>query len=310
MISSVLIAAIALAIFALVLTAALSPLETLSWWAGWTEQELGETPPLPDTDRSNNRQYIVYLSGVASISGRYLLPREKAFIRRLKKKFPDAVIISDVFPYSPKGLPLLAAPRLFDRLWRRVQKFQISERQTILSVLINLRNVFQVMVSADHRYGPIFNQGAASVIETALLHKGYARGAGAPIVIIGYSGGAQVAVGATPFLTERLRAPIEVISIGGVMASDPGLAFVRKLHHLAGDGDNIQRLGGVLFPERWPLLSYSYWNAAKREGRIKIHPMPNVIHAGVKGYFGRPPINGTPNSARTVEKIASLLPQA
>lgn len=307
MISSVLIAAIGLAVFALVLTAALSPLETLSWWAGWTEKELGETPPEPKGDADNHRRYIVYLSGVASISGRFLLPREKAFIRRLRKKFPDAVIVSDVFPYSPKGLPLLASPRLFDRLWRRAQKFQISERQTVLSVLINLRNIFQVMVSADHRYGPIFNQGAAGVIETALLENGYRRGGGAPIAIIGYSGGAQVAVGAAPFLTERLRAPIDVISIGGVIASDPGLPFVRKLHHIAGDSDNIQRLGAILFPERWPLLGYSTWNTAKREGRIEMHQLDNIIHSGVKGYFGRPPVNGVSNSERTADKLAALL---
>ncbi|MEO1136168.1 MAG: hypothetical protein AAFW68_06100, partial [Pseudomonadota bacterium] len=105
----------------------------------------------------------------------------------------------------------------------------------------------------------------------------------------------------------RLRAPVDVISIGGVVASDPGLAFVRKLHHIAGDGDNIQRLGAILFPERWPLLSYSTWNTAKREGRIQLHRLDSIIHAGVKGYFGRPPVNGISNSERTAEKIASLL---
>lgn len=310
MISSVLIAAIAIAVLALVLTAALSPLETLSWWAGWTEQELGETAPAPASETNNDRLYIVYLSGVASISGQYLLPREKAFIRRLAKRFPNAVIISDVFPYSPKGLPLLAGPRLFDRLWRRVQKFQLRERQTLLSILINLRNIFQVMVSADHRYGPIFNQGAASVIETALIENGYQRGRGSPVAIIGYSGGAQVAVGAAPFLTDRLRAPIDVISIGGVIASDPGLEFIRRLHHLKGDGDAIQRIGALLFPERWSLMGYSAWNTAKREGRIESHALENMIHAGVKGYFGRPLVNGVSNAERTVEKIASLLPRA
>lgn len=307
MISDVLLAAVGLGLFALLLTAALSPLETLSWWAGWTEEELGETPPAPADGNNHKGRYIVYLSGVASISGQFLLPREKAFIRKLHQRFPDAAIVSGVFPYSPSGQPLLASPRLFDRLWRRVQFFKLRERQTILAALINLRNIFQVMVSADHRYGPIFNQGAAHVIETVLLKEGYKRGSGALVSIIGYSGGAQVAVGAAPFLSARLQAPIDVISLGGVLASDPGLNYVRCLHHFVGDRDGIERLGAVMFPDRWPAAAYSEWNAARRHGRVKIHKIPGMTHAGVNGYFGRVPANGVSNAERTIEMIASLI---
>lgn len=311
MITSSLIAILLLGVGALIVTAALSPLETLSWWAGWTENEIDDAPAPEPTNRSDNTQngrpphYIVYLSGVASISGRFLLPREKAFIRRLKARMPDAVIIADVFPYSPKGLPLLASPRVFDRLWRRVQKLKLDEKQSILSALINLRNIFQVLVSADHRYGPIFSQGAASVIENALYKHGYR--AGAPLAVVGYSGGAQMALGATPFLKARLKAPIDVIGLGGVLASDPGLAYVRRLHHIIGARDNIQKVGAILFPERWAAMAYSDWNAATRDGRIAKHVMPGMTHAGVKGYFGRPKVNGVSNAERTVEKIAMVL---
>lgn len=307
MISDVLLVAFGLGLFALILTAALSPLETLSWWAGWTEEELDETSPPPPNPDGRRRRYIVYLSGVASLSGEFLLPREKAFIRRLHQKFPDAVIVSDVFPYSPNGMPLLESPRLFDRIWRRAQMLKLRERQSLFHTLINLRNIFQVMVSADHRYGPIFNQGAASVIENALIEDSYVRGSGAPVIIIGYSGGAQVAVGAAPFLKARLGADIDVISLGGVLASDPGLNYVRQLHHLTGDRDRIERVGAVLFPDRWKVLAYSDWNAGKKDGRIHIHRLPRMSHAGVKGYFGRPPVNGVSNAERTLEKIAELI---
>ncbi len=307
MISTVLMTIMLLGLFALMATAALAPLETLSWWAGWTEEELGETPPAPSSEARPALRYIVYLSGVASISGRYLLPREKAFIRLLRKRLPGDVLVSNVFPYSPQGLPLLEAPRLFEQVWRRAQLFKLTDRQTFLSVLINLRNIFQVMVSADHRYGPIFNQGAASVIEAALDKAGYPRGSGAAVTIIGYSGGAQVAAGAAAFLTVRLRAPIDVISIGGVLASDPGLGYVRKFHHLIGDRDNVQRIGAAVFPERWPLIATSEWNAGKRDGRISAHVLPGVTHAGVNGYFGRPLIDGMSNAQRTAETIGGLL---
>ncbi len=307
MIPEVLFATFGLGFFALLLTAALSPLETLSWWAGWTEEELGDDPSPPARPVGGPKRYVVYLSGVASLSGDFLLPRERSFLRRLRQKFPDAAVVSDVFPYSPQGMPLLETPRLFDRVWRRAQMLKLRERQSLLHALINLRNIFQVMVSADHRYGPIFNQGAASVIERALVDDGYVRGSGAPVVIIGYSGGAQVAVGAAAFLKARLRAPIDVISLGGVLASDPGLNYVRKLHHIAGGRDKIERVGAIMFPDRWKIMGYSDWNAGKRDGRIEIHRLPDMRHAGVNGYFGRPPVNGISNAERTLAKIAELI---
>ncbi len=308
MISEILVVSIGLAIVALLTTAALSPLETLSWWAGWTEQEPAAPAASKETaDDRENTMYIVYLSGVASISGRYLLRREEIFIRALRRRFPRAVIIEDVFPYSPSGMPLLASPRLFDRLWRWIQKTDLQGRRTLLRGLTNFRNIYQVMVSADHRYGPIFSQGAANGVETALKNAGYRPGSGARIAVLGYSGGAQVAVGAAPFLKARLSAPVDVISIGGVLASDPGIAAVDALHHFCGDRDRIQKLGAMMFAERWKLFASSHWNAAKRDGRIKIHRLENTFHAGPKGYFGLPKRSGRSNNERTLEVVANIL---
>lgn len=314
MISSALIILACLAAATLLLTAALSPIETLSWWAGWTEREVEDAGDDVSSPRATGpsatpapERYIVYLSGVASLSGRIAVPREKAFLKGLREALPGSAVIADVFPYSPAGLPLLASPRIFERLWRRIQKSKLEGRHGILSILINIRNIFQVMVSADHRYGPIFNQGAANVIETSLLEAGYGRGSGVPVTIIGYSGGAQVAVGAAPFLKARLGAPIDVISIGGVMASDPGFRVVRKFHHLYGEGDHVQRLGAVMFPERWRAMGHSEWNRARRQGRMVAHPMKTVIHAGARGYFGLVKTDGVSNNARTLERVVKIL---
>ncbi len=313
MITSFLLILIAIAGLLLLLTAILSPIETLSWWAGWTEDEINDAEASPDFEDAPSAQktYIVYLAGIASISGRYQLPRERTFIRKLEARFPDAVIIDNVFPYSPAGLPLLAAPRFFDRLWRWIQKLKLEGRQTLLSPLINARNVFQVMISADHRYGPIFNQGAARVIENALIEAGYKRyDRSARVVIIGYSGGAQIAAGASPFLTSRYIGPIDIISIGGVMASDPGFHFVRRFHHVVGQQDRVEKVGAIMFPERWKAMAHSEWNTAKRDGRVIFHKLANMIHAGARGYFGLPKINGISNNDRTLELVADILEAA
>ncbi len=317
MISTILIIAISLAVLALLTTAALSPIETLSWWAGWTETEIEQNDASCITDRpcahpadcQPKSLYIVYLSGISSLSGRFLIPREKVFVKGLVQHFPDAAVIDDVFPYSPAGLPLLASTRLLDRVWRLVQRIKLEGRATVLSALIHVRNVFQVMISADHRYGPIFNQGAATVIEEALARAGYRQSSGAPVVIIGYSGGGQIAIGAAAFLRSHLDAPIDVISIGGVVASDPGLNFVRRLHFLYADHDNIQKIGAVMFPERWAVMAHSEWNTAKRDGRIVFHKISRMIHAGARGYFGLVKFDGVTNNLRTLKMVVDILSQ-
>lgn len=311
MIAEVLIIPLGLGILALLVAAATSPIETLSWWAGWTERELDIEPDVTHTDDTPpSRPFIIYLSGVASLSGEYLIARERIFLRRLEEQLPAAVIVNSVFPYSPSGAPLLAAPRIFDDFWRWLQKLEIEGRRSILSLLIKLRNIYQVMVSADHRYGPIFSQGAAKTIERSLRSAGYRPGIDGRVTIIGYSGGAQVAIGATPFLKARLQSAIEVISIGGVIASDPGLAVLDRLHHFQGDGDNVEKLGAVMFAERWKIFANSHWNTAKRDGRIIVHKMANTLHAGPKGYFGLPKTNGNSNNDRMVDAIAKLFTRA
>ncbi|MEM9495958.1 MAG: hypothetical protein AAGA09_08130 [Pseudomonadota bacterium] len=308
MISSILIIAIWLGAGALLITAALSPIETLSWWAGWSEDDIDEAqkkPLSPPQARApahdaTPRPYIVYLSGIASISGSLLVPREKKFLLALKTALPEAIVIDDVFPYSPAGVPLLKSPRIFDQLWRLIQRLKVHKRGKMLGVLINMRNVFQVLVSADHRYGPIYNHGAALVIESALIRAGYTPGAGAPITIIGYSGGGQIAVGAATFLTNRLGAPVDVLSVGGVIASGPGLSAVRRLRRIIGKRDRVQKLGAIFFPERWPGFSLSEWNIAKKAGKISVRRMEDVMHAGARGYFGLPKFRGVSNNARTL----------
>ena len=307
MISDMLAVSISVGVFALLFISALSPVETLTWWAGWTEEEIENPPKHPLRKDPAQPLFVVYLSGVASISGAHLLRREKMFIEGLKTRLPEARVIADVFPYSPSGMPLLAAPRIFDRFWRRIQRAELQGRRSILKFLINIRNIYQVMVSADHRYGPIFSRGAADAIERALTKAGYARDSGAPIAVIGYSGGAQVAVGAAPFLTARLGAPVHVVSIGGVIASDPGLATIERLHHFAGDGDRIEKIGALMFAERWRLFANSHWNEAKRNGRIVIHRLLDVIHAGPKGYFGLPKRGAQSNNERMIDKTARIL---
>jgi hypothetical protein len=75
------------------------------------------------------------------------------------------------------------------------------------------------------------------------------------VILIGTSGGAQVALGATHDLKEWLNAQITVISVGGVFSGEKAFAEADRIFHLRGTRDSIEDIGGIVFPSRW------YWFA-------------------------------------------------
>src|SRR5205085_3630329 len=105
------------------------------------------------------------------------------------------------------------------------------------------------------------------------------------LVLLGYSGGAQVAVGAAPFLRRLIGAQVHVVSLGGVLDSDPGLRSLRQLDHLVGDRDGMERLGRIVFPGRWPFLRQSAWNVACRDGVVRIQHLAGMAHNTPGGYM-------------------------
>ena len=298
-------------LLALAFTAALSPLESLGWWAGWFHEPLPPPEPLPSEPAPARRPqpnvYLVFMSGIGSISGKVLLQREVAFLKRLEQALPHARIVADVFPYAPGGQPLTTGRRLFHAVWGFLHRLR-QGRAGSLAMLINLRNAFQVAVSADHRYGPIYNYGTSRIILQALVRAGYPLGTNVPVVLLGVSGGGQIAVGAATYLEASLGAPIEVVTLGGVMAADPGLRSVRRLHDLYGTRDWVALLGPILFPGRWPIQPHSPWNTALRQGRITQTALGPMRHAGKGAYLDDGPTpDGKSHMARTVEALATIV---
>ena len=231
---------------AIVLSLALAPMESLGWWAGWLgpdpESPTQPPPPAPDAAAPPPRCFVVFLSGIGSISGDELLPAETAFLDRLQAAVAEARIVRDVFPYAPSGRPLLTGQRAFAWLWRRVLEWRLNGTK-LLPALLNLRNLFQVLVSADHRYGPLYSFGIARVARDRLEAHGYVPGSRTPVVLLGSSGGGQISVGAASYLDAEIDAPLSIVTFGGVMASDPGIEEVKRLASLYGTADRVYALG-------------------------------------------------------------------
>jgi predicted Abi (CAAX) family protease len=268
-------------LIALIIAALLSPLEALGWWAGWygdrvkTTQFPGtvEDPVAADTKIG---RYIVYLDGIGQSQYTYS-PEAEEFLRKLGAALPDMVLIRGIMPYSVLNRSL-TSDRPLSWFWQLVNWLRFKRSLGILGMLVNIRNVLIVAVSADGRYGPIYNQGMAQLIYNSLIAHGYKPGSRIPITLLGFSGGGEMSMGAAPLLKQVLDAPIEIISMAGVFCGHNNILRLEHIYHLVGDKDPVERLGPILFPKRWKLMFLSYWNRAKQRGAVTFISLGPVGH--------------------------------
>ncbi len=301
-------------IIAVIVAGFLAPLETLGWWAGWYGDEISlrgeseQTSAGTAAGAGNVAHYVVYLDGIAQSSSQYT-PDIETFLDALTPRLPSRFrLVRGVMAYSVMNKPLDSDPT-FSRLWGLVDKMRLKNANSIFGMLINLRNVLIVAVSADRRYGPMYNFGIAQVMCDALIGAGYARGSGLPITLIGYSGGGQMSCGSAQFLRRALDAPIDVISLGGVISGSDDVLSLEHLYHLHGTKDGVERIGPIMFPSRWKIAALSYWNRAKRLGRLSIISLGPVGHQ-VPGGLLDPNASlpdGRTNLAQTLDYIHQIL---
>ncbi len=311
---------IAIVLGLLFIMALLSPLEALTWWAGWSDhapspgklskEAREEIEKQEEKKRENSpppRYYLVYLTAIGGVSAEEISHREQIFLEKLSEALPEAIIISDVYPFSVTNNPL-TGERMFGWLWRKIHEKRKTITGGILASFIFARNLFNVAVSADPRYGPINNAGVAREITKSLYRHDYPLEGDIPVITMGWSGGGQIAVGVAPFLHLGLDAPIYVVSIGGVLTDDPSIAFVEHLWHLQGSKDKFPRIGDILFPGRWPLIKKSTWNRFKRAGKMTVIVPGPMIHTGKGDYFD--PKTKLSDGQPHVEKTVAIIRDA
>ena len=295
------------------ISAALAPLDSLSWWAGWfgSRSELEDTqrslPSEPMTTTSASSHYLVYLSGIGAIGGDVLAPEEEMLLDALEVQLPYTKVIRDVFPYSVTNVGL-TSQRVFGGLWRWIMRQRLINPETLLGFLINIRNLFQVAVSADQRYGPIYNFGVAKEIARSLQRAGYPANSGTPVTLLGWSGGGQISLGAATYLSRMIKAPLRIISLGGVLSSDPGLRAIDHLYHLYGDKDTVQQFGAVLFSGRWQTSVGSPWNRALAQNKLSFICLGPIKHNGQDHYLDTEKrlSDGQTYADKTISTIVSI----
>lgn len=269
-------------VLAIVVAGLIAPLETLGWWAGWYDDEVDTTVnagelvhPVGNPDGVS--RYIVYLDGIGKSTFEYL-PDIEEFLNTLTPRLPeDVALIRGIMPYSVVNNPL-DEDRPLAFLWKAADQARLANPMALLGLLVNIRNVIVVGVSADKRYGPLYNQGIAQVVYNGLIKNGYVPDSSTPITLMGYSGGGQMACACAPFLKRALSAPIDVISLGGVISGNCNVLKLEHLYHLVGEKDGVEQIGPIMFPGRWKLFPLSFWNRAKRKGKVSILSMGPVGH--------------------------------
>ena len=269
------------AIVAIVVAAFLAPLETLGWWAGWYGDGVrtAQHPPAaPGTPADGEPlRYIVYLDGIAQSSATYT-PDIETFLDALERELPTGVrLIRGIMAYSVLNRPLDDDP-MYAWFWKLVEALRAGAKTAVLGMFINIRNVMIVAVSADKRYGPLYNLGIAQVVHDQLVQSRYRSHSGIPITLLGYSGGGQMCAETAPLLKRALGAPVEVISLGGVMTGTCPFLQIDRFHHMYGAKDVIEPVGRVMFSSRWAIAVRSRWNRARRRGKITITHLGPVGH--------------------------------
>lgn len=298
------------ALVLLFMFALLAPLESLRWWARRGAIETRRTfarigaPAPPPTGPLPNR-FVVYLSGVGVVSGDGLSEREREVLDAVRAALPDIRVLADVFPYSVENRNLLQ--RATRWMWERLERLRRVRRESVAPRLIHIRNTLQVLVSADPRYGPTFNAGLAQQVVRSLDRHGWVPGCGVPVTLIGFSGGAQMALGASTLLT-LLGMRVSVISIGGVFGDDPALEHIEHLWDIRGSRDRLRLLGPIAFTGRWPFMRGSAWHHAVADGRVTVLDGGPARHDGKDSYFARHPgPDGVVPASRLVGHLVAIL---
>jgi hypothetical protein len=280
----------------------LSPIGTIIWWLGQSAESFGFKKNQPEILPANNNNlearsnksakssslncYIIFLPGVGDFSGDELTPGEESFLKRLVKIHPECVAVGDIFPYSASNKSL-GGERLLAPFWRFAE--QAKSGPIAGDIFIKIRNLWRFAISLDYRYGQAYNQGIANVIIERMNAKSpIAVNPQKPVkvILIGTSGGAQVALGATHYLKEWLNAEVAVISVGGVFSGENGFAEADRIFHFRGTRDSIEDIGGIVFPTRWYWFATSPFNQARLKGRYTEVLSGPHKHDSDEGYFG------------------------
>ncbi|MBW4685023.1 MAG: hypothetical protein KME40_07955 [Komarekiella atlantica HA4396-MV6] len=298
----------------LLLWGMLAPVSTIIWWLNQTAESLGleNEQEKPDVLRQASINaptskidcYIVFLPGVGNFSPDEITQGERYFIDQLATRHPNCVAVRDVFPYSVVNQDL-GSQKFLAPLWQAAKESD----GLFGNVLVQVRNLWRFAISADDRYGPVYNLSIARTIIDRMNAAHPIAPFDQPInlILLSTSGGTQVALGTTAHLREWINARLTVVSIGGTFEGRAGFNDANHVYHLYGDRDWVTTLARVVFPARWNWVVGSPINQARQQERYTVCNVGSQEHSGAEGYFGNAiAFNNTSYLRQTLEQADQL----
>jgi len=110
--------------------------------------------------------------------------------------------------------------------------------------LVQANNVIKVGISSDRRYGPILNYELALKVcrrlsEAALWPDPTGQSGPRELVLLGYSGGGEMAMGMADYLRRLCRCPVRIVTFCGVFSGNQLLEQVAAITLLVGSKDPV-----------------------------------------------------------------------
>ncbi|MCS5692958.1 alpha/beta hydrolase [Cyanobium sp. FGCU-6] len=264
-----------------------------AFWEGWLDG-LPEVEDLFGDDAVGAgpgepaRGYVVYLDGIHQ-SEQDHPPRVQALLGALERRLPAGFRLLrglDTYTVMPVALVEDSGGSWF---WRRV--FALQEQhpnglvRLLTAVLVQANNVIKVGISSDRRYGPIRHYELALKIGLRLAEQGFQPESGSPLVLLGYSGGGEMAFGVADYLSRLARTPLHILTVCGVFSGEHPLERVRTIGTVVGSRDPVAAFGNLAYPGRSPLLPFSRWRLALAAGLVSRHTIDGMNHNGGRGPF-------------------------
>jgi hypothetical protein len=262
-----------------------------AFWEGWLQGLPDPASLFSDSEQPQGkrpRRFVVYLDGIHQTEQDHP-PRVAGLLDELARGLPrDTSLMRGLEAYTVRqgGLVEDSGSQWF---WSEVFRLQNQHPDPLIrflsAFLVQANNVIKVGISSDRRYGPIHNYELALKIATRLEELGFRPAAGSDLVLLGYSGGAEMAMGTADYLRRLCRTPVRIVTFCGVFGGNHRLAGVEGIVTIVGGRDPVAAFGNIAYPGRLPLLVFSSWNRAVSKGAVQRRVIEGMNHNGPRGPF-------------------------
>lgn len=281
---------VAVVLIVIALTGMYSVMADFVFWEGW-QQGLPDPSHLfesSEATESCHRHFVVYLDGIHQSEESHP-PRVSDFLDVLEQGIADDMLLVkgiEAYTIMPVGLRASSYSQWFwQRLFALQEQHPIGLIRFLCAFFVQANNVIKVGISSDRRYGPVMNYELALKIARRLEGLGFHPSRASRVVLVGYSGGGEMAIGTAAMLQKICHVPVQVITVCGVFSGNGDLTSVDHVAMVVGSRDPVAALGRIAYPGRLVLLPLSNWNRWQRTRSLHRYSIDGMSHNGDSGPF-------------------------